>query len=105
MGISLADACFFNVRDSLLLESLLGGLKNGSLFVGYIPNQGVYDKNIKVTKKLVRILLALTYSHMLKTLSKQSLFTNQDKDWNSQKRRGSSEKRLLLTGIPAARVV
>ena len=30
MGISLADACFFNVRDSLLLESLLGGLKHKS---------------------------------------------------------------------------
>lgn len=101
MGISLSDACFFNVRDSLLLESLLGGLKNESLFVGYIPNQGVYDKNIKTGQDIVGFDL-LAYAENTK---QQSLFTNQDKDWNSQKRRGSSEKKLLLTGIPAARVV
>ena len=44
MDVSLLDACFFDVRDSLLLESLLCGLENGSFVVGYGPNQGVLNK-------------------------------------------------------------
>ena len=44
MGVSLLDACFFDVRDSLLLESLLDGLQGGSYVVGYGPNQGELAK-------------------------------------------------------------
>lgn len=57
MGISLLDACFFDVRDHLLLESLLCGLENGSFLVGNGTNQGIInkirsDKNVKIAEKI-----------------------------------------------------
>ena len=43
MHISLLDACFFDIRDNLPLESLLCGFQNGSFVVEYGPNQGVTE--------------------------------------------------------------
>ena len=44
MGVSLLDACFFDVRDKLLFESLIDGMFNGSFVVGCGPSQGELSK-------------------------------------------------------------
>lgn len=51
MGVSLLDATLFDIRDSLLLESMLDGLAQGSYVVGYGPSQGKL-KQIRLEKSV-----------------------------------------------------
>ena len=91
MGVSLLDACFFDVRDSLLLESLFEGLANGAYVVGYGPNQGQLekirsDKNVRAAEKTGQDILDFGVSQNLQD-AKRSLFTSQNEGCNPPKRK------------------
>ena len=99
----MLDACFFDVRDSFLLESLLCGLENGSFVVGYGPNQGVLneirsDKNVKLTEKIGQDIIDFGVSPNAEN-AKRFLFTNQHEGFNPPKRKRNGDEVLLLKRI------
>ena len=60
--MSLLESCLFDVRDSLLLESRVASLSNGSFKGGYGPNQeGVrkkkVEKNVNIAEKIDQDIL------------------------------------------------
>ena len=62
MGVSLLESCLFDVRDSLLLESRVASLSNGSFKGGCGPNQeGVrkkkVEKNVNIAEKIDQDIL------------------------------------------------
>ena len=108
MGVSLLDACFFDVRDRLLLESLLCGLGNGSFAVGYGPTQGVLnkvrsDKNVKLAEKIGQDILDYGVSPNAENI-KRFLFTNQDEGSNPPTTKRNSDEGLLIKRMSAATV-
>ena len=62
MGVSLLESCLFDVRDSLLLESRVASLSDGSFKGAYRPNQeGVrkrtIEKNVNIAEKIGQDIL------------------------------------------------
>ena len=81
MGVSLLDACFFDVRDKLLFESLIDGMFNGSFVVGCGPSQGELSKirgvkDVSIAEQMGKDILDFgVFGDTVTT--KRTLFSNQ----------------------------
>ena len=62
MGVSLLESCFFDVKNSLLLESRVASLSSGSFKDRYGPNQeevrkGTIEQNVNIAEKIGQDIL------------------------------------------------
>ena len=106
MGVSILDSCLFDIRDSLLLESRIDSLLQGSFEGGYGPNQTkLKDQRMHKQVEMAGNIGAdlLDFGVFSSSPVKKRLFTTNDEECNPPKKKSRSSTNLMQSRLASAK--